>query len=67
MSFQQVFDKFVLTKVQVNLITDMAQSDDKLMGLIIKLEESNDDYGIQDMYLNKILNYVEEKRKNGLH
>jgi hypothetical protein len=67
MSFQQVFDKFVLTKVQVNLITDMAQSDDKLMGLIIKLEESNDDYGIQDMYMNKILNYVEEKRKNGLH
>ena len=66
MSFDSVFEKFVLTVGEVNLITDMAKTDDRLMGMIIKLEES-DDFGIQDMYMNKILNYIDNKKKHGLH
>ena len=33
MSFMQLFDKFVLTKNQVLTITDMAATDNTLMGL----------------------------------
>jgi hypothetical protein len=67
MSFETIFEKFVLSASEVNLITDMAKTDDQLMGMLIKLKEFSDDYGIQDMYMNKILNYIDDKKKYGLH
>lgn len=61
------FDRFMITKKDANNIMDLAATDDTLMKLLISLEENSDDFGIQDMYLNKILKYVDNKMKNGLH
>ena len=50
-----------MTHEELERIGEMAQSDDKLLSMLVEWNENMKDWGAQDMIMSKIVNYVKEK------
>lgn len=46
---------------ELERIGDMAQTDDKLLAMLVEWNENMKDWGLQDQIMCKIVNYVKEK------
>jgi hypothetical protein len=53
-----------MTHEELERIGEMAQSDDKLLAMLVEWNENMKDWGAQDMIMSKIVNYVKEKEVN---
>jgi hypothetical protein len=53
-----------MTHEELERIGEMAQSDDKLLAMLVEWNENMKDWGAQDMIMSKIVNYVKEKEAN---
>jgi hypothetical protein len=49
---------------ELERIGQMAQTDDKLLAMLVEWNENMKDWGMQDQILCKIVNYVKEKDNN---
>lgn len=50
-----------MTNEELERIGEMAQTDDKLLAMLVEWNENMKDWGAQDMIMSKIVNYVKEK------
>ncbi len=50
-----------MTNEELERIGDMAQTDDKLLAMLVEWNDNMNDWGMQDMIMSKIVNYVKEK------
>lgn len=46
---------------ELERIGEMAQTDDKLLAMLVEWNDNMKDWGAQDMIMSKIVNYVKEK------
>lgn len=53
-----------MTHEELERIGEMAQTDDKLLAMLVEWNENMKDWGAQDMIMSKIVNYVKEKDRN---
>lgn len=50
-----------MTHEELERIGEMAQTDDKLLAMLVEWNDNMKDWGAQDMIMSKIVNYVKEK------
>lgn len=50
-----------MTNEELERIGDMAQTDDKLLAMLVEWNDHMNDWGLQDQIMCKIINYVKEK------
>jgi hypothetical protein len=49
-----------MTNEELERIGELALSDEKLLGMLVEWNENTKDWGMQDMIMSKIVNYVKE-------
>ena len=50
-----------MTHEELERIGEMAQTDDKLLAMLVEWNDNMKDWGLQDQIMCKIVNYVKEK------
>ena len=51
---------------ELERIGELAQTDDKLLAMLVEWNENMKDWGLQDQIMCKIVNYVKEKDSQSL-
>ena len=55
-----------MTNEELERIGDMAQTDDKLLAMLVEWNDHMNDWGMQDMIMSKIVNYVKDKDSSSI-
>jgi len=50
-----------VSQEELERIGELAQTDDKLLSMLVEWNENMKDWGLQDQIMCKIINYVKEK------